>query len=297
VVTITRTGCLAALALACCLPGQSAAGDGGVVIGMPRSLFQGMPEFMIKAGSGPFLKLMRDNTGVEGSLVIVPDAMTLAEHLNAGKIHIAVFQGHEFAWARKKHEKLVPICVADPMQPVQAYCLVSWDCKAKHVGDLKDEKIVLPSVHRDFCELFLSKQKEQHMGGKAFAGQLTCAQAADAIQDVIDGKGALTVVDAPTLSFFRKIYPGQYQNLKVLSQSDAFPNACIAVKKDELPEATVAKFRRALLNAPNLPGGGPMLTTWKLKGFVRVPDDYDAQLKSVEKNYPTPPAVRAAIDK
>ena len=40
-----------------------------------------------------------------------------------------------------------------------------------------------------------------------------------------------------------------------------------------------------------------MLVTWKLKGFARVPDNYDVQIKNVGKLYPMPAAMRAAVDK
>jgi ABC-type phosphate/phosphonate transport system substrate-binding protein len=268
-----------------------------VVIGMPKTLFHGMPEFMVRAGSGPFLKLMKDATGSNGTLVIVPDPMTLAKQMDEGKIHIGVFQGHEFAWAMTKHKKLTPIAVADPLNPVQAFCVVSWDSKAKNVGDLKAEKLSLPPIHRDYCEMFLAKQKEAHLKGVSFAAELKAATAEDAIFDVIDGKCGLTVVDATALNGFRKIHPGPSECLKVLCQSDPFPNACIAVKKDEMNPKTVEKFREALLKATELPGGRPMLATWKLKGFIKVPDNYEALLKACEKAYPLPPELRVSLDK
>lgn len=268
-----------------------------VEIGMPRSLFQGVPEFFVRAGSGPFLKLMKDATHINGNIQHLPDAMTLAARLNDGKCHLGVFLGHEFAWAREKYPDLTPIAVADPMNPNQAFCLVAWDCKAKHIGDLKGEKISLPPIHRDFCELYLAKQKEAHMKGESFAAQLKGATAEDTIFDVIEGKCALAVVDAASLKAFQRLHPGQFKNLKVLCQSEAFPCACIAVKKGEMDDKTVEKFRKALLKSPELPGGRPMLATWKLNGFKPVPADYAKQLEDSAKKYPLPPALRAAVDK
>lgn len=300
---IARTGAwLAVLALGFgtgrrAVAEEKPADKDAVVIGMPKSLFQGMPEFMIRAGSGPFLKLMKDATGINGSLVIVPDAMTLADQINAGKIQLGVFQGHEFAWAKTKHGQLSPIVVTDPLNPVQVFCVVSWDCKANHVGDLKAEKLALPPVHRDYCELFLAKQKKTHLKGASFAAELKSPTAEDAIYDVIDGKCGLAVLDATALNGFRKLHPGPFENLKVLCQSDPFPNACIAVKKDEINPKTVEKFRQALLNAPNLPGGRPLLSTWKINGFVKVPDTYGKQLETCRTAYPMPPTPRAPVDK
>jgi ABC-type phosphate/phosphonate transport system substrate-binding protein len=267
-----------------------------VVIGIPESLFQGVPEVLRKFGAAPFLKLMKDNTGINGTLEYFPDAMALAKQIDAGKVQLGVFQGHEFAWAKAKYGKLTPIVVADPLDPVQAICLVRWDCKANNIGELKAQKISLPPVHRDYCQLFLAKQKLEHMKGQKFSGQLDAAQATDAIFDVIEKKAGCTVVDCMTLNFFKSVYPGQYQNLKVLCQSEVFPNACICFKEGDLNPQTVGKFRDALLKAAELPGGRNLLLSWKLKGFVKVPDDYDALLKKVQKGYEMPP-VAVTIDK
>src|SRR5207302_214037 len=129
------------------------------------------------------------------------DAMKLVGEIDAGNIQLGVMQGHEFAWAKSKCPTLVPIAVAIPMQPVQAFCLVKWDCSAKDIGDLKAEKISLPPIHREYCDLYLKKLQSQYLKD-GFAGRITAALATDAIQDVIDGKAGCTIVDAATLRFF-----------------------------------------------------------------------------------------------
>ncbi len=268
-----------------------------IQLGMPESIFQGIPEWQRKLGVGPFLKMMKQQTGFDGNVNFAPDAMTLAEMINGGKVHIGVFQGHEFAFAKNKYPELMPIMVASPLQPSQAFCVVRWNCKAQNIGGLMHHKISLPPIHRDYCEMFLAKQKEDHMKGKTFAGQLTASEAAEAIQDVIDEKCGCTIVDCATINFFQRVYPGQFKNVKILCQSDPLPNGCIVVKKDALNGQMIAKIRQALMNAPNDPIGKPMLATWKLKGFEKVPDDYDLQLKKVLKTYPALPTIRAAVDK
>ena len=84
---------------------------------MPKSLFQGIPAFMIEAGSGPFLRLMKDSTGIEGKLSHQPDAMTLAKEMDQGKVQLGVFLGQEFAWVQEKYPNLFPIAIAVPNQP------------------------------------------------------------------------------------------------------------------------------------------------------------------------------------
>jgi ABC-type phosphate/phosphonate transport system substrate-binding protein len=278
-------------------PAAPPAPRNSVEIGMPTSLFQGYPKGLMELGAGPFRAMMKANTGMEGTVHFPPNSMALATLLDTGKLQVGVMQGHELAWAKTKYPNLAPIAVTVPMQPVQAFCLVKWDCKAAHLGDLKDEKLALPPVHRDFCELFLAKQKDLHMKGKTFAGELNRGSGEDAIFDVIEGRAGCTVVDYPTLHFFRTAHPGQFTNLKILCQSDVFPNASIVVKKGDIDETTSAKFRKALLNADTDPIGKHMLVMWKLKGFISVPADYELQLKAVEKAYPITAAMKAELNK
>jgi ABC-type phosphate/phosphonate transport system substrate-binding protein len=206
-------------------------------------------------------------------------------------------QGHDFAWARSKYPNLAPIAVAVPLQPVQSFCVVKWDCKATNIGDLKNGKISLPPVHHDYSEMFLAKMKAECMNGANFAGQLSANDATEAIEHVIDDKSECTVVEAASLKFFETVYPGRYQNVKILCKSEVFPNACILVKKGELDDKTIQKFTKALIDAKDDPVGKPMLSTWKVKSFITVPAEYDAQLKAIEKACPLPPTLRTAVDK
>jgi ABC-type phosphate/phosphonate transport system substrate-binding protein len=241
--------------------------------------------------------MMKAQTGLDGNVNFIPDPMTVATQLNASKVQIAVFQGHEFAWAREKYADLIPIAVTNPLQQNQAFCVVSWDCKARNIGDLKDGNISLPAVLRDYCEMYLANLKQEHMKGRTFKGQLKAAHAVDAIDDVINAKAKCAIVDGTTLKFYENLYPGQFKNIKILCQSDFFPNACIAVKKGHLNNNTIASFKKALTNAPNDPTGRYLLTNWKLKGFDDVPADYHLQLQKFLKSYPAPPALRVSVDR
>lgn len=257
-------------------------------VGMSNRMIQNIPKENRSGVADPLMKLMKEQTGIQGNIKYLPDAMTLAAELNEGKVLMGVFQGHEFAWAKAKYPKLTPIVVAVPMQPAQAFILVSWDSKATKISDVSKQKVSLTSPLSDFCTLFLDKEKEEHLKGSDFAGRIEAKTATDAIFDVIEGKAGCTIVDNSTLKFFQKVYPGPAQSVRVLGQSPAFPNACVAVKKNGLDETTVNKFRDTLLKAHSLQGTEPLLTSWKLKNFAKVPDDYDQALSAVLKQFPTP---------
>jgi hypothetical protein len=144
--------------------------------------------------------------------------------------------------------------------------------------------------------MFLCKQKEEHMKGKTFAGQLKASEAAEAIQDVIDEVPAPSSMGA-TVNFFQRVFPGQFKNVKILASPTCSRTAASSSRKARSTKRRSTSFASALINAPNDPIGKPMLATWKLKGFEKVPDDYDLQLKKVLKTYPSLPAIRAAADK
>jgi len=257
---------------------QNKSGD---EIGMPDSLFRGIPDFLKRAGAKPFLKLMKDSTGIDGSVSFEADAAALGKRLKDGTVQLAVFQGHEFAAEYAKNSNLVPIAVTDPIQPIQAFCVVAWNCEAKSMADLQSATLTLPPVDQDYCKLFLEKQ----MAGKKFAKQLKSDSTTDAIFDVIEGKAACTVVDASALKCFERVNPGAAKSIKILSQSEVFPNACVAFCNGKLPQSTVEKFQKALLEAGDSQQGKRMLGDWKLKGFVAVPADYEKQLKVVRETY------------
>ena len=269
-----------------------------VEIGMPASLFQGVPAFLVNQLSTPFKQFMKTQTGIAGDVQQLPDAMTAADHLNSGKIHLAVFQGHEFAWAKSKYEDLIPLAVVVPNQPpTQAFLVVRWDCDANNLGGLADKILTLPPGTKDHSKLFLAQQRTEYLAKTAFSAQLTADSVKDALYDVIDKKAQVTCVDALGLEHFRTTYPGQYKNLKILSQSAVFPQACVAVKKGQMDEASIRKFQVALLRASELSDGQKMMTLWKLQKFENVPANYDQQLKDCFKSYPTPIAVQPAKNK
>ncbi len=50
----------------------------------------------------PFKSLLETQTGMTGQLVSGGDAQHLGQHLKEGDIHLGVFHGVEFAWAKAK---------------------------------------------------------------------------------------------------------------------------------------------------------------------------------------------------
>jgi ABC-type phosphate/phosphonate transport system substrate-binding protein len=279
-------------------PKASADKAATVDIGIPESIFQGVPMFLRGPLSDPFKKMMKEQTGFEGRVHHLRDPMTVADQLDSGKLQLAVFQGHEFAWAKAKYKDLTPLVAILPNQPpTQAYLLVRWDCKAKSLGDLKDEILILPPGMKDPAKLFLEQQKKAYLGAGNFKAILSATSVRDAIHDVIEKKAAVTCVDALGFEDFQATFPGPFKNLRILAKSEIFPQACIAIKKGQLDDRTAKKFQDTLLKAADLEEGKRMMTLWKLQRFEPVPAAYEKQLTDCNKTYPFKGAPTESKDK
>ena len=285
------TRCLSLAAVAVLLvPAISHAGDKDVYrIGIPRSVFRDVPPGLLIFASQPFKDLMKSQTGLTGDVVNDPDAMNIAKSLDAGKLQLGVFLGHEFAWAKQKYPELEPIvcCVPRPKE-VQAFLLVRYDCKATGLGEMKGCKLAMATTSRDHARLFLEKRRAEEAG--SFCSTEKCPTVHDAIQKVIEEEAEITVADQAAWNYFQKLYPGASQNLRVLAQSDVFPPAVIAYKKGALDDATIKKVREGLITAHESSKAAKVMNMIKVEKFDELPAGYDDALKACCKAYPMPGA-------
>ena len=186
---------------------------------MPRSIFRDVPPALLAFAGQPFNDIMKAQSGLNGDVVHEPDAMTVARELDAGKLQLGVFFGHEFAWAKKKYAKLEPlVCTIPQPKEIQAYVLVSYYSKATNLGDLRDMKLALAKTTRDHARLFLDKRRAEEMGGGNFASTLKTDTVHDAIELLIEGDADVTVADSASWRHYQSLYPGRSQNVRELSQ-------------------------------------------------------------------------------
>jgi ABC-type phosphate/phosphonate transport system substrate-binding protein len=286
---VTRTIFAAALA-ALLAPALSWAGDKDVCrIGIPRSVFRDVPPALVGFAGQPFKDIMKAQTGLHGEVSTEPDAMTVAKAIDARKLQLGVFFGHEFAWAKQKYPKLEPlVCSVPRPRDVQAVLLVRWDCKAANLGDLKGTKLAMATTLRDHARLFFDKRRGDEMGDGTFCSTEKADTVHNAIHKVIDGEADVTVADHAAWNYFQKLYPGLSQNLRVLSRSDLFPPTVIAYEKGTLDEATVKTIRDGLMTAHQNSKALRMMNMIRVERFDAVPDNYDEDLKRCLKTYPAP---------
>jgi ABC-type phosphate/phosphonate transport system substrate-binding protein len=264
-----------------------------VRIGLIASLFRDMSEPLMQVIMRPFKSLMEAQTGIPGQLVSGGDAQTLGQRLKEGKIHLGVFHGVEFAWARAKVPQLKPLLIAVNQQRyLRANLVVRDDGKIAAVGDLKGQVVALPYLSKEHCWLFLERRcvPSGVKPEKFFVRIASPRDANYAIDDVIDGTAQAAVIDDADLSAYRKQYPQFFAKVKVLQESEQFPCAVIAYYPGTLSEDMIERFRSGMLAAKSSRQGRQMMQMVRISSFEEVPADFDRMLSEIAKAYPPPPA-------
>jgi ABC-type phosphate/phosphonate transport system substrate-binding protein len=284
-----------ALGLALAVAGPAMAGDpsqaqsdsNSVRIGLVGSLFRDASESMVMAIMKPFAAVMENETGKSGELVNAGDALHLGRLLDDGRADLGVFHGIEFAWAQQKYPRVRPLVIAvNRHSHLRAFLMVRRDSKANRLADLKGKTLALPRFTREHCYVFL----QHHCGPLArFFSKLTQPTNVEvALDDLADGRVDAVIADGVCLECFRKRKPARFDRLRVLERSEEFPATVIAYRAGTFDEATLRRYRSALLRVSETSLGRQLLTLWQITGFEPVPDDYDQTVADIVKAYPAP---------
>jgi ABC-type phosphate/phosphonate transport system substrate-binding protein len=94
------------------------------------------------------------------------------------------------------------------------------------------------------------------------------------------------VVDRAALEAFKRRKPGRFKQLKVVTRSQPFPPAVVAYYGSVLEQATLRRFKDALLGAAKKKKGETLLTLSRLTGFEPVPEDFGQELARTRRAYP-----------
>src|SRR4051812_6461025 len=65
-----------------------------------------------KAAAATLQKFIRDETGLDNTIVHEKSWSDLADKLAKGQLHLGVFEGYEFGWAQQKQPGLRPLAIA-----------------------------------------------------------------------------------------------------------------------------------------------------------------------------------------
>jgi ABC-type phosphate/phosphonate transport system substrate-binding protein len=232
---------------------------------------------------------IKEETGLENEILRQKDWRELADKLVKGELHLGVFQGYEYTWARDKHPDLKPLALAVNVHtyPV-AHVVTQHGNQVKGFGDLRSQSLAIPATGQRFLRLFVERQS-QAVGQKAetfFSKITTPDDVEEALDDVVDGVVGAAAVDRAALEAYKRRKPGRFKQLREAARSQPFPPPLVAYYGKNLDEATRERFRAALLGANRKEKGETTLTLFRLTGFAAVPDDCDKVMANTLKAYP-----------
>lgn len=263
-----------------------------VEIGLCGSLFRDMPDGVLDVMAKPFGLLMAAQTGMVGHLAKTADAEELAQKINEQKIHVGVFHGYEYGWARQKYPDLKPLVIAvNQKRHLKAMLIVRSDSAATGFADLKGKSLNMPHGSWGHCHLFLETycQKAGQCPMEEYLSKLTAgANSEEALDEVVDGTIDATVVDSLALDCYKRRKPGRYAALKTAVESEVFPAGVVAYRPGTLDEKTLERFKESMLNTHKTLLGRQLLTLWRLTGYEPIPDDFEKTLSDIVKAYPRP---------
>jgi ABC-type phosphate/phosphonate transport system substrate-binding protein len=258
---------------------------------------------MVKASLPPFRTLLAAQTGLDGDLIAGGEPEEVGEALTKNKLHLGVFHGFEFAWARQKHPDLLPlVIIVNQDRRLFAHVLVRQDSQITRLADLRGQTLAFPHKSPEYSRLFV--ERKCRIGSdpwqRFFSQVKTPANTEEALDDVVDGTVTAAIVDGVGLRCYQQRKPGRFAKLKEIHKSERFPPAVVAYHAGALDEAALRSFRDGMIHANEQVLGRHVLTLWRITGFEKVPDDYEQTLATTLKAYPRlplaePPAPKAAV--
>ena len=284
---VAMIGFGAVLATAAVAPAADPAEE--VSVGVVGAVFKDVPASTVKVLGGPLRNLFAKQAGVAGgNIELADDPFHLAEMLGDGKCRLGVFHGYEFAWVKAKHPDLEPLVVTVYTTGRPRGCVVVHkNSPATLLVDLKAQGVTVPARTRGHCLLYLAKQRTD-LPSTTAAPQPPGGTPEDALDAVVSKTAAAALVDAAAVVGYEKLHPGAAKNLRVLCESELFPQNVVAYSTKTLPAGTAAKLREAMIIAHTVPAGKPLMMFWGITRFDAAPPDYADHLAASTKEYPAP---------
>ena len=265
-------------------------------LGLPAGMFRDVPPAVVQAAGQPFKDLFKRQTGMDGDIEVTDDTDALADKMARRQIHIGVFHGFEYAWAKLRVPDLTPLVVSVPAgRKLQACLVVNATSKAATPGDLPGDCVAIPQGTKAHCHLYLERLRDGLPTGCCGRAKCDPQSGEEVLDAVVSGKSPAALIDAAQLTGYRANKPGAAACLKVLAQSEPFPAGVVAYRAGVVDAGTAGKIRTGLRSATETAQGRAFMMLWKLKGFEDAPADFPAQLDRVLKAYPPPAAPTAAV--
>jgi len=258
-----------------------------LTIGFVDSMVQNLSPARKKLLDSEFPDLVKEVTGFKSQVAKGGSPFDGAKSLAAGKWHMGVFQGVEFAWAQSKDPKLQPLMFAVQNKgAVYALLVAKKESTAAGFPDLKGKDVAFQEA-KVHCRLFA----EKNAGGdpKTFFGKLANASGGQAaLDDILLDKVQAAIVDSDSMATYKDIQPGRFKRLKVLAKSEPFPPTVLAYYQGGLSDRVLNQFRDGMLKADKTRSSRDAMAEAGISAFEPVTEEYRQLLTSIVKAYPPP---------
>lgn len=254
-------------------------------IGVSDALMQEVPPSQRKQFEPQFTGLVREFTNLKSVILPGLDPFTSARRLDAGKWHLGVLPGVEFAWVHPDHPKLIPLMVMQTDPPeMRAVLVAGKDSAINTFSDLKGATIYSwqSKLH---CRLFMEKNV-QGPPQDYFGKLLNAGGIEDTLDDFLRGKAKAVITDTVALQVYKNLYPGRYARLKIVAQSNVFPPSAIVYHEGTLSDAMLNVLRGGLIKANQSDSGREAMAPLHITAFTAVPKNYEQSLAEIAKAYP-----------
>lgn len=238
-----------------------------------------------------FRKFIKEETGYSSDVQSVENWANLCDELTVGKVHLGVFLGQEFAWAKAKNAKLRPLAIAVNTYPYRYACLmVNQNSKAGNFAGLQGTMICLPKIGLPYLRLWLDGQSRANgKEAEAFFSKVLLQENVElTLDDLIDGKLDCAIVDRVGLEGYKRRKPGRASGLKELAQSEPLVPALVAFQEGGIDAATQQRILDGVAKAEKKKDGQRLLSLFRLSAFQPPPKDIEAVLAESLKKYPPP---------
>jgi len=213
----------------------------------------------------------------------------LMEKLISGELHVGIFDGFEFAWARERYPTLKAMALAINVHRYPtASLVVNRGGAIKNFDDLKGGHISVPATSQRFTSLFIERHVEtkKETLENYFSKVDRPENLEDALDDVVDGVVQAAVTDIAALEAFQRRKPGRFAQLTELIRSAPFPPVVIACYGKGMDFASLKRFEVGLCAASKKEKGQMVLTLLRLSGFELLPSDFNKVLAATLQTYP-----------
>jgi ABC-type phosphate/phosphonate transport system substrate-binding protein len=243
-----------------------------------------------KAGTQMLQTFIKEETGLDNKITPQKDWRELARKMAKSELHVGLFQGYEFAWAKEKYAALKPLAVVVNvyLYPT-AHVVTNRSNRARDFAGLAGQSLSLLASGEPFLHLYVERQAQLN-GGKTpetfFSKIVSSRNLEDALDDVVDGVINAAVADRAGLEGFKRRKPSRFNRLKQVAHSEPFPPPVVACYGLVLDESLRLRFQKGLLEANRKEKGKTMLMLFRITKFDPVPADFDKVLARTRKAYP-----------